>query len=219
MIAPNSGSEPISSDTRVALLRPSARFCANMANSVANSTRYSVPNQKPGSTGSAGSPPGSDTASRMQPAATTPLCTAVSASAEISRPAVNRRVRQTSTARSNAAASISASPRLSESCGPPVSSQTPASDSAQARNSVLCGRWRSSSHSMNGVITTHRLIRNAALLALVNITPQVSQRKIASITSPSGRPGRSARRPAPRSCGSSRTKVRPKRIARKPSTG
>jgi len=172
MIAPNSGSEPISSDTRVALLRPSARFCAYMANSVANSTRYSAANQNAGSPGSAGSSPGKDKPRRIQPLATTPLCTAVSASAGISRPAVNRRVRQTSTARSNAAASISASPRFSDSCGPPVS-----------------------------------------------ITPQVSQRNIASITSPSGRPGRSARRPTPRSCGSSRTNVRPKRIARKPSTG
>ena len=43
---------------------------------------------------------------------------------------------------------------------------------------------------MNGVITTHRLIRNAALLALVSITPQVSQKR--SPASPAPAAGRGA---------------------------
>eukprot|EP01035_Chromulina_nebulosa_P041510 gene41510-56151_t len=46
MSAPNTGSLPISSDTRLGLEREAAWFCAKNANTVHSSTRYAMPHQK-----------------------------------------------------------------------------------------------------------------------------------------------------------------------------
>jgi len=161
--------------------------------------------------------------SARQPNPTTPVCTAVSASAGAGRFHIMRLVRQTMTARNTAAASISASPKPSLAPGPPPSSAAPSSDTDAQTSAVPPGLRCSSHHSANGVNTMHRLIRNAALAALVWATPKVSHNMIASSSPPSGSPAPIALRRstglATHSAGSSNRKVHTKRTARKRSTG
>jgi len=130
-------------------------------------------------------PPDTASASTAAPSAMVPACTAVSVSAGSAWRPARRRVRQTMRARSTAAATISASPQpspaeLAEACALSDSSAAPASEIAAAANTRGAGRSPSSHHSASGVKATHRLIRKAALLALVSETPKVSQTKIAS---------------------------------------
>lgn len=68
---------------------------------------------------------------------------------------------------------------------PPLSNAAPNSDTPANTNTARSGFLRGIHHSTKGVNTTHRLIRNAALLAWVSATPKVSQMKMHSVSRPS----------------------------------
>jgi hypothetical protein len=168
---------------------------------------------------------GASSDSAAAPNAMTPACTAVSVSAGIAWRPARRRVMQTITARRKAASTINPSPQPTDIPASEVTDSiaAPSAESPAAQKTRRAGRWPSSHHSTKGVNATHKLMRKAALLAVVSDTPKVSHTKMASrfapSTPPTARPWRHAAVKSGRSAGSRTRKVSPKRSAMNSSTG
>ena len=97
---------------------------------------------------------------------------------------------QTITARRKAAITIRPSPQPTASSAGDVAESiaAPSAERPAAQNMRRAGRRPRSHHSTKGVSATHRLMRKAALLAVVSDTPKVSHTKMASRFAPSRPP-------------------------------